>query len=866
MFSRRNFLIASASTGLGLLYSGRLAGADLGNREDYESLIPSDKKLPPDWVKSLFERGTPEVLSGDDLKYVGMPIGGICTGQLYIGGDGQLWHWDIFNQNLRTREYHYAEPVVPTSPLHQRFLLTVDGEERPLNREGFPGVTFRGEYPIATVDYVDSECPVAVKLQAFSPFIPLNADDSGLPATIFEFTLRNVSRRSVEVSLVGELENGVCLYNRSRIGVLRSRQCERPGMTVLLHSADASDAEELNVDKSPISETTKLDDLPDYGTMALTLLGASADHVVADKTVPFGERLIGLLGRTLQLAAGESTTVTFLFTWHFRNLSMLEVATNLDRYYAIKFQSADDVAQYVATNFDRLARATRLWHRTWYDSTLPYWFLDRTMLNTSILATSTSSRMENGRYYGWEGVGCCPGTCTHVYQYAHATARLFPELERDTRERVDFGLAQKKDGVIHFRGEWKTDIHYSAVDGQAGTILRALREHQVSADDEFLHRNWPKIKLATQWLIAKDANGDGIIEDAQHNTLDTDWYGAVAWLSGIYLGALRAAAQMADEINDVPFALQCRGIADRGKTNLVTRLFDGEYFINELDPSHPESINTGSGCEIDQVIGQSWAWQVGLPRVLPEAETKSALKSLWKYNFAPDVGPYRHRYPEGRWFAMPGEAGMLLCTFPRKDWDYQQAKGQGPEGYAGYLSECMSGFEYQVAGHMLWEGLVLEGLALTRAVHDRYRASQRNPWNEVESGDHYSRSMASYGVYLAACGYEYHGPMRHIGFSPRLTPEDFRCAFTGAESWGTYAQKIDGTKMEAALALRWGSLRLKTVSLAYPTQCDDLSLTVTLDGQNIDLTVRTANGRVLIELSNEICLLADQSLIITLAC
>jgi len=48
---------------------------------------------------------------------------------------------------------------------------------------------------------------------------------------------------------------------------------------------------------------------------------------------------------------------------------------------------------------------------------------------------------------------------------------------------------------------------------------------------------------------------------------------------------------------------------------------------------------------------------------------------------------------------------------------------------------------------MIWEGMVMEGLAVERAVHDRYHAAKRNPWNEVECGDHYARSMAS----LRAC-------------------------------------------------------------------------------------------------------------------
>ena len=94
------------------------------------------------------------------------------------------------------------------------------------------------------------------------------------------------------------------------------------------------------------------------------------------------------------------------------------------------------------------------------------------------------------------------------------------------------------------------------------------------------------------------------------------------------------------------------------------------------------------------------------------------------------------------------------------------------QGFDYYFNECMNGFEYQAAGHMIWEGMVQEGLAVTRAIHDRYHPSRRNPWNEVECGDHYARSMASYGVFLAACGYEYHGPKRHLAFAPRLSPRE----------------------------------------------------------------------------------------------
>jgi non-lysosomal glucosylceramidase len=844
-WARRDFLKLSAAATLGLTFSRLPAMAGPFTRADFDHLVPADKKLSAEWVKSLFARGEPEVLRGSELKYVGMPVGGIGAGQLYLGGDGSLWHWDIFNrvENSGSSGPHYAKPLAPSSPLAQKFSLKIGGQIHPLDRDGFSEISFRGEYPMGIVEYADPGVPLTVKLEAFSPFIPLNLDDSSLPATILQFTLHNSSDQSVAATLAGELENAVCLNHREPTGVLRNAILHGAGATTLLCSADKSAA---------------LENLPDFGTMCLALLGEPAEESSPDATAPFTEKLSGSLGRKLALAPGASATVTFVMAWHFPNLSLAKLG-RVGRHYATRFASAKDVVAYIAGNCGRLTTQTRRWRDTWYDSTLPFWFLDRTFLNASTLATSTSYRFANGRYYGWEGVGCCAGTCDHVYHYAHAAARLFPDLERTTRENIDFGLALQPDGDIHFRAEFN---NIPAVDGQAGTILRALREHQMSADGEFLKRIWPKIKLATQWLMAKDANNDGLIESNQHNTLDTDWFGKVAWLSGLYLASLAASAQLADETGDQKFAAECRGILETGRKNLVRELFDGEYFINEVDPKHLDAINSGTGCEIDQVFGQSWAFQVGLPRVLPEKETLSALKSLWRYNFSPDVGPYRDVNKPGRWYAMPGEAGLLMCTFPRSDWDFTEASGKGKPGWAaGYFNECMNGFEYQVAGHMIWEGMVMEGFAVTRVVHDRYHASRRNPWNEVECGDHYARSMASYGVYLAACGFEHHGPKQHIGFAPKLTPENFKCAFTSAEGWGSYAQKLAGGKLNAEIAVRWGSLKLKTIALETDSAS---SVQISCAGKPVGANFRKDGKRILLMLSQSVTISTGETLEITL--
>ena len=1009
------------------------------SRADFETLVPADKKLRPEWVNSLRARGQRSVYRGADLHKIGMPIGGLCAGQVYLGGDGKLWHWDIFNQHIGTGAEHYAKPLEPSLPFDQGFGVRITvgdhSEFRPLDAAHWRDVSFIGEYPLGYVEYRDPEVPVTVQLEAFSPFIPLNTDDSSLPATLLQFTVRNHGAIKVDLEVTGWVENAVCHFSSQHRPGLRQNQsikskgfvgiecsaleapahpkqtrpdivfddfesgtyknwsvdgtafgtgpvevsripgyqgdvgghgnrvvnshASAPGETVeqrdaaigmltsrpfaivrnyirfligggahegktcvnllvdnqVVATSTGKDNNRMNavswdvqkwigktavlqivdhetgpwgnvgVDNiifsdSPVAPPGPLTAEADFGTLALGLIapghrsrvntastgGGDAGSVTGPTTKPFGDKLIGSATETFTLAPGESATARFVLSWHMPNLRLSRSLNG--RHYATRFASASEVATYIATHFDRLASQTKLWHDTWYDSTLPFWFLDRTFLNTSILATSTCYRFADGRFYGWEGVGCCEGTCGHVWQYAHAAARLFPLLERTTREHVDFGLALQPDGAIHFRGEFND---FPAIDAQAGAILRALREHQMASDSSFLLRTWPKIKKATEWLIRKDGNADGVIESNQHNTLDTDWFGPVAWLSGLYLAALAAARVMAFEMGDSIFATQCEQIFKSGQKNLPAELFDGEYFINKPDPNHLDAINSGTGCEIDQVFGQSWAFQVGLDRVLPKDETQAALKALWRYNFTPDVGPYRQRYKAGRWYAMPGEAGLLMCTFPRSDWDYQQAKGKGPDWAAGYFNECMNGFEYQVAGHMIWEGLVTEGLAVTRAVHDRYHPSRRNPWNEVECGDHYARSMASYGVFLAACGFEYHGPHGHLGFAPRVTsetaggPSEFKSAFTTAQGWGSFSQRVTPEALSCRIDLKWGVLPLRSLAFELPETLSPVSFEVTSNRRPLSCEHSLKGRRILLTLQTVLNLHPNQTLEIRIA-
>ncbi len=1021
---RRDFLRLAGVGTLGL-YAGLPLMAGPFTESEFEDLVPVDKKLSAAWVKSLFERGKPQVYKGEELKYIGMPVGGLCAGQMYLGGDGQLWHWDIFNKKISTGDSHYAHPVEANTPVFQGFAVkTTKGNAttiKLLNKFGYPDATFRGEYPIGMVDYTpstgvetdnnpsietDNNPSLRISLEAFSPFIPLSVDESSLPATIMRFTLKNDTAETLEPTLYGWMENAVCLYNRGLDGIRESRIVKEKGFSMLECRVEKSPApaapkrpdvpfEDWHEDtyvgwvaegntfgKGPIKKSAipdyqgdvggdtdrvvnshaqadtapevgsrdgatgkltsktfsiernfiniwigggshkdktclnvivdgkvvrsatgnndnrmsqkslnvkefegkeahiqivdaepgawgnigvgritfsdqpakveELEKVHDFGTLCLALLGDSANYSqfwTSDEkpmvkgsgkaTSALDVKLVGSIGHTFMLKPGESRVLTFAITWHFPNLK----DPGKGRYYASKFADAGAVAAYLAKNIGKLYTQTKLWRDTWYDSTLPYWFLDRAFVNASTLATSTAYRFYDGKFWGWEGVGCCHGTCTHVWHYEQTMGRIFPELDIVLREKTDFNPADsfKGDGVVEYRGKGSG----AAIDGQAGIILRSLRDHQMSPDNAFLERNWQKIKQSLEWLIQQDGTEDGILKKNQHNTLDAEWFGDVSWLSGLYLAALRAGEMMAVEMGDTGFAAKCKRILTVGQKNFVEKMWNGEYFIHVGRPDKANMVGSYDGCEIDQVLGQGWAWQIGLGQVLPKNETHQALKALWKYNFTPDVGPYREAYKPGRWYAMAGEAGTLMCSWPKGE------SKRVKTNYDFYFNECMNGFEHQLAGHMIWENMLLEGLAIERAVHDRYHPSRRNPWNEVECGDHYARSMASYGIFLAACGFEYHGPKGHIGFAPRLAPENFKAPFTSAEGWGTYAQKAEGTRLKAEVRIKYGKLKVKSVALALIGGVKPESVTILLDGKEIAGRLSVNEGQALVTLEKE---------------
>jgi hypothetical protein len=411
----------------------------------------------------------------------------------------------------------------------------------------------------------------------------------------------------------------------------------------------------------------------------------------------------------------------------------------------------------------------------------------------------------------------------------------------------DFGEGfESKSGLVGFRSN-----RAYAADGQCGTVLKAYREHIMSADNTFLKRNWPSIKKSLEFSIERDGNDDGLIEISQHNTYDINFEGANTFVGSLYLAALRAGEEMAKDMGEEEFAKRCRKIFESGKRLSLERLWDGEYFIQEVDLKKHPKYQYEKGCLSDQLFGQGWAHHVGLGYIYPPENVEKALQSVWKYNWAPDIGPYSAIHKPERWFASPGEPGLFTCTWPKTQYIAEGVR---------YRDEIWTGIEYQVAGHMVWEDMLDEALAICYGIEQRYHPARHNPYNEVECGDHYARAFASWGVYTALAGYEYHGPKEHLGFAPRITPEDFRAAFTCAEGWGTFSQKRNDKTQDEKIEIRWGRLKLKSLAFAVPDNLPRVKVNVTAAGKSVAVDYALNDGRLVIILKNELVLSEGQTL------
>ena len=763
----------------------------------------------------------------NDAFMAAFPLGGIGTGTISLGSRGDLRDFEIFNHPGKDCKIPFSFFAIRSEINGSSDTRVLESQMNPdfhMGRGYHPNTVaglphFKKSclsvmYPIANVEFTDDSFPLEVSLTAFNPLIPLDADDSGIPSVVFRYKVKNPGSAPAKVSLACTMPNihgfkgfdcfdnylvesgcfNIMRNNENINGIFMDGPLEK---NVLRYSNNSILTREKDISiKVEWRKTGWWDGIYDFWDNFKNngRLDKIGDVKPSSEYVPFTGTAVGSIAIHKEIQPKEEKTFEFIISWYVPNrvkgwppYADDEKEPLIKNFYAVKFSDSWEAGVYLISNIDKLEKTSRTFADAVYNSTLPEAVIDAAMSNISALRSTTCFRIEDGTFAAWEGsheqVGSCKGTCTHVWNYAQTVAFLFPELEKSARlneflrETNEQGKMDFRSDKLFGRNDWKM---LAAADGQMGTIVRAYREWSLTGDNDFLKKIWEKLKLAIDYVyIEWDKDKDELLEDRQHNTYDIEFYG-VNPLTGIfYLAALAAMEKMAVVMNDETLSSSYRKRRELSSQRLDEATWNGEYFIQILKDIDEHRYQFGNGCLSDQILGQTLAYITGLGPLLPQEHLKSAAKSIFKYNFK--TGDERGSCLQ-RLYVADDEAGLVLGSWPH---------GGKPKFPFVYAEEVWTGIEYHVACCLICEGLIDEALTIVKTVRDRQNGYRRNPWDEVECGFHYARSLASWGLIPALSGVLYEASSDTVSFNPRINQDDFHCFYSNGNHWGMLHQTKD---------------------------------------------------------------------------
>lgn len=770
-------------------------------------------------------------------------LGGIGTGNVSLGARGNLTTWQIFNQpgQHNTMPYTFFSLWAQTEK-GQKVARVLEGKfNPPFNKsQGFFRNEMAGlprfdstemsvEYPFVNLKFVDDSMPVQVELEAFTPFIPLNADDSGIPGVYLNYKIKNPRREKIEVSVAGSMNNAVGFEGYNNFSFM-----QHAGERINRYRADdrikgisftgegipenhitwgdmslVTMAPESSITVKPLWYQGQWtdggedfwQDFFDDGRLNESSVYDQVGSTWAENSdfsfLHFTDK-IGSLCVTHTIEPGEEKNFTFILSWYFPNRPKMWIELDKDKsdiqsgnyqvtknYYATLFANAWEVAAYLGTERERLYRESKTFSEAFFSTTLPGYVLEAVADNITVMRSPTCFRIENGDFLGWEGVdddlGCGPGNCTHVWNYAQSVAVLFPELER-TMRRIELVDEIRDDGYMPFRAYTPFDLPQwdmvPSADGQLGSVVRLYREWIISGNDSIVRECWLGVKKTMRYVLKVwDCDGDGLLEQPQHVTYDTELYGISSMTESIYLAALLAAAKMAEYLGEVDNAEKYRKLLYQGMDKLDEKCWNGEFYEQRVDDVNKYRYQYGKGCLSDQLLGQFMAFNAQLGYVMPGEHVKKAVSSIFKYNF---VERAKENIHAERAYILNEEKGLTPCTWPN---------GGRPIFPFVYYGEVWTGIEYEVAALLARTDQIEESLTIVKAIRDRHDGFKRNPFSENESGYYYARAMASWAVYEALLGYECDSRNNKQKFSPKINKNNFRGFWCNGKSWGIFKQE-----------------------------------------------------------------------------
>ena len=843
----------------------------------------------PDLVEGeVAQQPWPVLRSYDEahLDRISLPLGGIGTGTIGLGGRGDLRDFELGNRpakGFRPGTVFFA--IRTQAPGETPIARVLEGPLGPRDFEGgsgaptanhglprFAHATFDAAYPFGQVTLSDESMPRVV-IKGFNPLVPGDLESSSLPAAILRFEVTNTAENPLDVTVAGALENFIGANGTdAATGGNVNGVASSAGLTGILLTAPElyPDAEAAGqfvlaaVSDESVDVTTRTGWADaSWGNSLLDFWDDLLDDGRLDERESSAKRPIGSIASSVTLLPAETRTLTFVMTWAFPNRRAWRSEEHkLDQgeytdvvvgnHYAVVHPDPWETARLVVRTLPELESRTIKVVTDIVESAVPASVREAALFNISTLRSPTVFRTSDGRFYGWEGVmdrvGSCFGTCTHVWGYEFATSFWFSELAWSFRE-TQYELSTNDRGLMSFRAglpvadsqKWEL----AAADGQMACLVHLFQDWRLSGDDERLRRLWPAARRSLEfaWIPGGwDADQDGVMEGCQHNTMDVEYYGPNSQMGSWYLAALRASAEMAQYLGEADFAAQCSRLYESGSRWIDENLFTGEYYRHEIRPVGAEGLiapglrhssmgsknldepelQLGDGVLVDQLVGQYAARLTGLGGLLNPAHVRTALDTVFRRNYQEDLGGH---FNHMRSYALQDESGVLMCTYE---------DGKRPKRPFPYFNEIMTGFEYTAAVGLIQDGDRAKAITIIDSIRARYNGLRRNPFNEAECGHHYARAMASWSAFVAWNGFNYNAQSQT--FTMDLAEAEGSTFWSTGSAWGTWRQRGTGKNLTAELTVTEGTIDITQVSTRGSVH--------TLDGTGL----RTAGDRIQIQL------------------
>ena len=839
------------------------------------------------------------IYKGRKTKNISFPLGGIGTGCIGLAGNGELTDWEIFNRPNKCTRNGYSHFAIKASYGDKSIVKVLHGDTseslmgtscsskghygfgygpRGNSLAGYPhftDVSFEGTFPLAKLSFADGDFPAKVRLCAFNPLIPHDEFASSIPAAFFEWEIENITTESVRFALA-------CTVCNPAGSSVNQRVSEENVNGVMLKNAGVGE------DEVGYSDICILTDSADTVAQEYWYRGGWQDGCTTywknllnldrmpERSYPQPARNDhGTVVSYITIPGGGKAKVRYVISWNVPNAHNYWHPHKAEggncvkwrNYYATQFENSFASGKYALENFGSLLERTESFSDALQACTLSESVKDAISANLSVIKTPTVFRLEDGSFWGWEGctetTGSCFGTCQHVWNYAYAMPYLFPRLERSIRE-ITLKYALQDSGATSFRVDLPLKREMATaracVDGQMGEVIKCYREWKLSGDDGWLREHSEGIFRMLEFAWSEnnpdkwDADMDGVLEGRQHHTLDMELFGPGSWLQGFYLLALDCGAKMARHLGENERASLYTRLYEKGRAWMNEHLFNGRYFFQSVELSDRSLVDrfgaaasywndeageikyqVAEGCISDQMLADWHAALIGADGVFDTEKKRTALQNLYRNNYKSSMRDVTNMW---RNFSLNDEQGTVICSYP----DGVRV----PAIPIPYCEETMTGFEYALAGLMISEGYVTEGESMVKAIRDRYDGEKRNPWNEIECGSNYARSMASYALMPIYSGFSFDMTKKQIGFAP--VKGEGKYLFSVCESWGT--AEMDRSCYR--ISMLGAPLTLRSVSV--PKLGDVTSVTV--DGESV--AFRLEEGTVMlgdgVEISRELCI------------